>query len=84
MPKLDHPFHGKRASGRFGDMLVYGSWKGISYVRIYRKPKMKESARLRRLNGLGVCPELVSGQAEREAGEAAFVFRSTRSRIAAL
>jgi hypothetical protein len=52
MPKLDHPFHGKRASGRFGDMLVYGSWKGISYVRIYRKPKMKESARLRRLNDL--------------------------------
>jgi hypothetical protein len=52
MPKLDHPFHGKRASGRFGDMLVYGSWKGISYVRIYRKPKMKESARLRKLNDL--------------------------------
>ncbi len=53
MPKLDHPFHGKRASGRFGDMLVYGSWKGISYVRIYRKPKMKESARLRKVNDLG-------------------------------
>jgi len=52
MPKLDNPFHGKRASGRFGDMLVYGSWRGIPYVRIYRKPKMKESARLRRLNGL--------------------------------
>ena len=52
MTKLADPFHGRKASGRFGDMLVYGSWKGIPYVRIYRKPKMKESARLRKLNGL--------------------------------
>jgi len=52
MTKLADPFHGKRASGRFGDMLVYGSWRGIPYVRIYRKPKMKESARLRKLNDL--------------------------------
>jgi hypothetical protein len=52
MTKLADPFHGKRASGRFGDMLVYGSWRGISYVRIYRKPKVKGSARLRKVNDL--------------------------------
>lgn len=52
MPKLSDPFYGKKASGRLGDMLVFGSWKGISYVRIYRKPKVKGSPRLRRVNEL--------------------------------
>jgi hypothetical protein len=52
MAKLADPLHYKKASGRLGDMLVYGSWRGISYVRIYRKPKVKGSARLRRVNDL--------------------------------
>jgi hypothetical protein len=52
MPKLSHPFNADKASGRFGDMLVFGSWKGISYVRMFCMPKVKSSARLRKVNEL--------------------------------
>ena len=52
MTKLGDPLHSNKTSGRLGDMLVYGSWRGIPYVRIYRKPKVKGSAQLRRVNDL--------------------------------
>jgi len=49
---LDSPLLSKKASSQLGDMLVNGPWRGIPYVRKYRKPKVKESARLRRVNDL--------------------------------
>ncbi len=52
MTKLSDPLHSGKASGRLGDSLVFSSWKGISYVKEYCRPKVKKSLRMQRVTGL--------------------------------
>jgi hypothetical protein len=52
MPKVKGPLLSQKASGRLGNTLVYSSWRGISYVRQYCRPKVRKSQRLQRVTGL--------------------------------
>lgn len=52
MPKVAGPLLSKKASGKFAGTLVFSSWRGISYVREYCRPKVKGSKRLQRVNEL--------------------------------
>jgi hypothetical protein len=52
MPKLKNPLLSGQAAGRLGKDLVFSSWKGISYAKLYSRPKVKKSARMQRVTGL--------------------------------
>jgi hypothetical protein len=52
MPKLKNPLLSGEAAGRLGRDLIFSSWKGISYAKLYTKPKVKKSARMQRVTGL--------------------------------
>jgi len=47
MSKLDSPFFARQARGRFGKDLVYSSWRGIPYVKVFYPPAQKDSPRQR-------------------------------------
>lgn len=47
MSKLKSPFFALEASGRFGKDLVYSSWRGIPYVKVFYPPAQKDSPRQR-------------------------------------
>ena len=47
MSKLDSPFFARKARGRFGKDLVYSSWRGIPYVKVFYPPAQKDSPRQR-------------------------------------
>ncbi len=47
MSKLDSPFFAREARGRFGKDLVYSSWRGIPYVKVFYPPAQKNSPRQR-------------------------------------
>jgi len=50
MTKVDHPLFAKKASGRFARDLVYASWRGIPYVRLFQKGKQPDTPRQRAVN----------------------------------
>jgi hypothetical protein len=52
MAKVSSPLLSQKASGRLGDTLVFSSWRGISYVKEYCKPKVRKSLRMQRVTGL--------------------------------
>lgn len=47
MSKLDSPFFARKASGRFAKDLVYSSWRGIPYVKVFYPARQKDSPRQR-------------------------------------
>ncbi len=47
MSKLKSPFFAREARGRFGKDLVYSSWRGIPYVKVFYPARQKDSPRQR-------------------------------------
>jgi hypothetical protein len=47
LSKLDSPFFARKARGRFGKDLVYSSWRGIPYVKVFYPASQKDSPRQR-------------------------------------
>ena len=50
MTKVDHPLFARKASGRFAKDLVYASWRGIPYVRLFQKSNQPDTPRQRKGN----------------------------------
>ena len=50
MTKVRDPLFSRSASGRFAKDLVYASWRGIPYVRLYQKNNQPETPRQRKVN----------------------------------
>jgi len=50
MTKVRDPLFSRSASGRFARDLVYASWRGIPYVRLFQKSNQPETPRQRKVN----------------------------------
>ena len=51
MAKVTGPLFSLKASGKFGDSIVFSSWKGLNIARKYTKPGGEPSARQRLIQG---------------------------------
>jgi len=50
MTKVRDPLFSRKASGRFARDLVYASWRGIPYVRLFQKSSQPDTPRQRAVN----------------------------------
>ena len=50
MTKVRDPLFSRSASGRFAGDLVYASWRGIPYVRLFQKSSQPDTPRQRAVN----------------------------------
>lgn len=50
MTKVRDPLFSREASGRFARDLVYASWRGIPYVRLFQKSTQPDTPRQRAVN----------------------------------
>jgi hypothetical protein len=50
MTKVRDPLFSRKASGRFARDLVYASWRGIPYVRLFQKSNQPDTPRQRAVN----------------------------------
>jgi len=50
MTKVRDPLFSRSASGRFARDLVYASWRGIPYVRLFQKSSQPDTPRQRAVN----------------------------------